>query len=158
MIWDFGRQPQARDLIEELQPLVRSLTESADPDVRSEARQTMQLYVVDLVETAIEALRRKDYPSAIATADAAIEIDPWSANVLEVRAIARRNNGDIDGAISDLNQSMELSENSYSVQFALERAGVLEGNLTGDVDDATRKAMEDCLRDDACFERFQKYD
>jgi tetratricopeptide (TPR) repeat protein len=158
MIWDLAARPEADGLVEDLQPLVRQLTASADPDVQSKARETMELYIADLVSTAIDSLLQDDYPAAIAIADAAIERDPWSGFALEVRAEAKRQSGDIAGAISDINRSMEVEGDSYSVQIALERAGAWDGGLTGEVDDAVRAAMEACLRDDACFEGYRSFE
>lgn len=137
-----------------VQPLlheIRPLADSQDEKLQEVARSALEALIADQKLAIVDDLETGKFKDAIAKADAAIEINPWSDATFTLRAEARRNEGDITGSISDYLRSVELLGNSFEVQVMLQTAGAWDGEITGEIDDALRQALENCVRSDDCY-------
>lgn len=143
--------------ISALHPAILKLGNAADEGVRTAARQALDLYIAPDLQAAGNLMSKGDMKAAIARVQTVLEMNPWSVDALEYRAEAKRGLGDINGAVADYQLAMERRGFAYDVQFSLQEAGAWKGEVTGDIDDATRKALEKCIRSDECFAKYKKF-
>lgn len=84
----------------------------------------------DLRRQGADALRRADYPAAIAALRSAVQADPNDVEALVLLGVASSQSGDHSGALQALDRAAELAPSVANVQYnralALERSGALD--------------------------------
>ncbi|MCB9455794.1 MAG: tetratricopeptide repeat protein [Anaerolineaceae bacterium] len=105
--------------------------EAARPTVKE-----AQLTAEQWFERGYNSGEAKDYAAAITAYDEAIRLNPYYAIAYNNRGLARSNKGDLDGAISDYTQSIELKNPNLHLPYNNRgNARYNKGDLDGAISD-----------------------
>lgn len=149
--------PETRSRTQSLTPAVRKLAETTDPAVQEAARKALEDATQEARWEASDLLESNNFKAALDQLNSVLEINPWSAAALKLRAEAKRGSGDIVGSLRDYKDSMALPGGAYSIQFMLRDAGAItEEQVSGEPDELTIRSLEKCIKDDACFETMRR--
>jgi tetratricopeptide (TPR) repeat protein len=155
LLIDFADTPEALARIKPLLPVIRSLATGDTRETKSTASELLGIFAKPSIELAIEKLKSKDFAAALAAADAALAISPASEEALILRAEVYREGGDIEAAVKDYLEALSRFDYPYWASPALENTGLEERLTDPEAKDEIRKALEKCIRDNACYAKLR---
>ncbi|SDA99906.1 tetratricopeptide repeat protein [Mesorhizobium qingshengii] len=154
---DFNSIPEAHEKIGLLLPAIRKLADGANDDIKDAASKILDNVAQPSINAAIQWMKKRDFKAAIKEVNTALSINPTSTESIQIRAEAERETGDLDGAVKDYSAALDSSDYVFWAQHALKNAGLLDGELTGEIDEETRKALPKCVRDDKCYAMLKQF-